>query len=494
MKGNRNREKGKRSANSGERGRIDSAGAVAVHPVSQRLDQVSLALLALMMFVVPLALSFRTTAVAGPIKYLIVRLMMFVVLSLWLFSQAFEGRFTFRMPRLNLPVAVYAGLCVVASVLAPNPVGSLVVLHDLLWCIAIYVVVANSGFNEKSFTTILAAMACAAFMAAVFGVLQRFNLAFNEWSAPEGEPIGTPSSFGHRNFAAEYMVACFPFVAALFWRVRSNVVKAVTLVALLTILFHLFLAGSRASWIALFAAISFSLLVFLASPSSESGRSRFGALLDACRKCLRRWEVRILAVCALVFLAIGPFVLRSDFKEFMRDARTTFSLQRESNIVRVATWQSSAELALAHPVLGVGAGNYEVFLPEYWNMVDKERFAKKNRVSRLAHNAYLQIACETGFIGLGAFTWVVATAFVVGLGVVRRSYASHVNWLVVAALCSVVAALVNAFFAFNLSNPATRVLFWFALGCIGAAERRSFVQPLPGREQVGERSVRTGDT
>jgi O-antigen ligase len=491
MKDNRNREKRKRPANSGTRGQTD--GGAAVHPIAQRLDQVSLALLALMMFVVPLALSFRTTVVGGPIKYLIVRLMMFAVFSLWLFSQAFESRFQLRMPRLNVPVVVYAVLCIAASVVARNPSGSLVVLHDLLWCIAIYVVVANGSFNERSFTTVLAAMACAAFIAAVFGVLQRFNLAFNEWSAPEGEPIGTPSSFGHRNFAAEYMVACFPFVAALFWRVRSNTWKAAILVALLTILFHLFLAGSRASLIGLFAAISFFLLVVLASPSSASGRPRVSALLDACRKSLRRWEVRVLAVCALVFLAIGPFVLRSDFKEFIRDARTTFSLQRESNIVRVATWQSSAELALAHPVLGVGAGNYEVFLPEHWNMVDKERFAEKNRVSRLAHNAYLQIACETGFIGLAAFTWVIATAFVVGLGVVRRSYASQTNWLVVAALCSVVGALVNGFFAFNLSNPATRVLFWFALGCVGAAEKRSSVQPLADRERVRERSVQTGD-
>jgi hypothetical protein len=106
----------------------------------------------------------------------------------------------------------------------------------------------------------------------------------------------------------------------------------------------------------------------------------------------------------------------------------------------------------------------------------------------------LQIACETGIIGLAAFTWVIATAFVVGLHLVGRVSASHVNWLVEAALCSVVAALVNAFFAFNLSNPATRMMFWFALGCVGAAERRSSGEPLAGRKQVRERSVQTGDT
>ncbi len=127
-------------------------------------------------------------------------------------------------------------------------------------------------------------------------------------------------------------------------------------------------------------------------------------------------------------------------------------------------------------------------------MVDKERFARKNRVSRLAHNEYLQIACETGFIGLAAFTWVIATAFVVGLHVVRRASASQTNWLVVAALCSVVAALVNGLFAFNLSNPATRVLFWFALGCVGAGEKCLSAQPLPDSNRPKASSVRRGAT
>jgi len=433
MKAERQRAKRRESTVSDACEQTDGGVAQSPRGMSQRLDHVSLILLTVMMLVVPLAVSFRTTVVAGPIKYLIVRLMMFAIFSLWLFANAFEKRFHVRMPRLNLPVAAYAAVCVLASVLAFNPVGSMVVLHDLLWCVAIYVVVANGRFSERAFTVVLIAITCAAFVAAAFGVLQRFNLAFNRWSAPEGEPIGTPSSFGHRNFAAEYMVAFLPFVLALFWRVRSNSGKIV------------------------------------------------GRLLDACRRHLRRWEVRILAGCALMFLAVGPFMLQSDFREFMRDARTTFSLQRESNIVRVATWQSSADMALAHPVLGVGAGNYEVFLPEHWNMVDKERFAKKNRVSRLAHNAYLQIACEAGFLGLGAFTWIIATAFVGGLRLVTRNSAGQTNWLALAALCSVLVALVNGFFAFNLSNPATRVLFWFSLGCLGAAEKRSSEHVLPDK-------------
>ena len=196
MKAKKQRAKRSGSTRAGACEQTDAGVVQPSRGVSQRLDQVSLILLTVMMLVVPLAVSFRTTVVAGPIKYLIVRLMMFAIFSLWLFASAIEKRFDLRIPRLNLPVAVYAVVFILASLLAFNPVGSMVVLHDLLWCVAIYVVVANSRFNERGFTVVLTAIMCAAFVAAAFGVLQRFNLAFNRWSAPEGEPIGTPRPGG----------------------------------------------------------------------------------------------------------------------------------------------------------------------------------------------------------------------------------------------------------------------------------------------------------
>jgi len=381
-------------------------------------------LLAAMMLVVPLIFTFRTIEVARHIKFLVIRLTMFTAFSLWLLGSAHERRFSLRVPRLNLPVVVYGAACTLASLFAFNRAYSLAVLHDLLWCMVIFVVVANSKFDEKSFVSVAGAIVCAAFLAASFGVLQRFNLAFNEWYAPPGEPIGTPSSFGHRNFAAEYMAASAPFAVALFLRVRSYLWKIAALLGVLVILFHLFLAGSRASLIGLISAALFCVVITSVSFLRKLSRSSADKFVDLVRKSARRWEFQVLVGCAVVFFLLAPFLLRPDFREFIRDAQTTLSLERESNLVRLATWQSSADLAVANPLVGVGPGNYEVFLPEHWNMVDKVRYARKNMVSNRAHNAYLQIACDAGFLGLGSFVWIIAAALVVG---VRLAWLLHLS-------------------------------------------------------------------
>jgi len=448
--------------------------------VRRQLEQAAFALLTAAMLIVPLVFSTATLEASSHIKTLVIALAMFAVFSLWLFANAVENRFSLRKPRLNIPVAAYLFVCVAASIAAFNRPNSLSLLHNLLWCMAVYVVVANSDYRDDAFLAVAVAITIAAFLAAGYGTLQRFNMDFVHWEAPDGEQIGTPSTFGHRNFAAEYMVAALPFVTALFFRLRNNIGKAGVLLAVLVILLQLFLAGSRASWIAVLSAAAFCIIAIAVATWRSLGHARRRELFDAFGKYFRGWELRVVAGCAVVFFVVGPFMLRSDFRDFVKDVRTTFSLERESNLIRLATWQSSAHLALAHPVLGVGFGNYEVFLPEHWNLVDKQRFAEKNMLSDKAHNAYLQIACETGFLGLAAFTWVLATAFVVGLRLVTGGFPRQAHGFVLAALCSIVAALVNGFLAFNLINPATRMLFWFSLGCLGAAERCY--------SQVGERN------
>jgi O-antigen ligase len=67
---------------------------------------------------------------------------------------------------------------------------------------------------------------------------------------------------------------------------------------------------------------------------------------------------------------------------------------------------------LDHPVLGVGAGNYTVHFDRY---ADKVGFSARDYEQpgevHYPHNLYLEIAAETGFVGLAVFAGVVAAAF-----------------------------------------------------------------------------------
>ena len=75
-----------------------------------------------------------------------------------------------------------------------------------------------------------------------------------------------------------------------------------------------------------------------------------------------------------------------------------------ANIERIAHWLAGLEMFGDHPWLGVGAGNYPAAYPIY-------ALPRWQDALGHAHNAYINIAAETGIIGLVSYLILLATAF-----------------------------------------------------------------------------------
>lgn len=71
-------------------------------------------------------------------------------------------------------------------------------------------------------------------------------------------------------------------------------------------------------------------------------------------------------------------------------------------VERIAHWQAAINMAEAHPIIGVGLGNYEVVYEQY-------RLLNWTEPLGHAHNYYLNILAETGMIGFLAYSifWIV---------------------------------------------------------------------------------------
>jgi O-antigen ligase len=78
-----------------------------------------------------------------------------------------------------------------------------------------------------------------------------------------------------------------------------------------------------------------------------------------------------------------------------------------STVERLAHWIAGLRMFSAHPLLGVGAGNYAAAYPAY---------ALPDWPDALghAHNYYINVAAETGLLGLLAFLAVVVASLAVG--------------------------------------------------------------------------------
>jgi O-antigen ligase len=73
-------------------------------------------------------------------------------------------------------------------------------------------------------------------------------------------------------------------------------------------------------------------------------------------------------------------------------------------VERMAHWQAAMDMWFDHPAMGVGIGNYAPAYPTY-------SLPHWDDPLGHAHNYYLNIAAETGFIGLMAYLLLWAAAF-----------------------------------------------------------------------------------
>jgi O-antigen ligase len=86
---------------------------------------------------------------------------------------------------------------------------------------------------------------------------------------------------------------------------------------------------------------------------------------------------------------------------------TSPSSQDYSTAERLAHWIAGLHMFLDHPVLGVGIGNYPDAYPKYFITIFTTSLGH-------AHNYYINIAAETGSIGLIAFLLFLLAVFVAG--------------------------------------------------------------------------------
>ena len=175
-------------------------------------------------------------------------------------------------------------------------------------------------------------------------------------------------------------------------------------------------ATSLVAWLVVLQAFQRAPIV-----GATAGFMVLGAGLLIIQRCRpRAWQrvalllagVSIVAVLQLVVFATRP---GEDHTALQR--LKAVSTGEDSTRVRLLYWGVGLEMFRAHPLLGVGANNYEVRFP-----IAREQFAARHPDSALlgmneqlltqyAHNEYVQILAELGIVGVllfGAFCLLLA--------------------------------------------------------------------------------------
>jgi O-antigen ligase len=181
---------------------------------------------------------------------------------------------------------------------------------------------------------------------------------------------------------------------------------------------------------------------------------------------------RHLATLAAVFL-IPILIITVTIPGAITSVARFYNPDQVYGLDRVYYYITALQLLVSHPILGVGAGNYQFF----------DRVYAEVSSGGIAHNQFLTIAAEMGIVGLGVFAW-----FLVYLLRLRRNFkpiqegARDPNyWFKPAASCFVLAWIAECFFseAFFVSAAAgggtktitIPIFAWILLGLLLAAVR-----------------------
>ena len=137
-----------------------------------------------------------------------------------------------------------------------------------------------------------------------------------------------------------------------------------------------------------------------------------------------------------------------------------------SLIERIAVQRDAVAMFAEHPILGVGAGNFLVVQPEY----QRESGALTARPLPV-HNTYLQIAAESGMVGLAAWllffgcaVFVTVRALIIYRRLKARAGAEPGQWVAVGVLAGLTGFAFAALFV-----PLTQGRTLMSVIAIGAA-------------------------
>jgi O-antigen ligase len=385
------------------------------------------------------------------------------------------------MTRIDLLLASYLLAGVVSALFATNPwlaIRAVAISVSGVMIFWIARALREAGMERA----LLGGLAAAVVLAAITCLLQTYGIdlaVFSENRAPGG-------TLGNRNFVAHIAAFGLPLVLLAALRARSGGAFFVASIGVMIVTASLVLTRSRAAWLA-FAAM---LLVFLIALVVSPPVRRDG------RTWRRLMAIVILAGCGVAAALLIPNTLRwrSD-NPYLETVKRVADYQEGSGRGRLVQYEQSLRMALRHPLLGVGPGNWSVEYPEHAVRNDPSMSDSDGGVTTnpWPSSDWVAIVTERGVLAAALLALAFLGIAIAGLKQLKRAADAEEGLLAATLLGTLVGAVVTGLFDAVLLLAVPTLIVWAALGALFvpmAATRRFSVVVLVAIAIVGAGAVR----
>lgn len=312
----------------------------------------------------------------------------------WIARSLARRRLVVALTPLTIPLVAMLLVVALSSFHATNPVLALKESLKWLELAVVYLFIVAEMGTARQILALLLMLLAGALIEALLGIGQ-FYLGLGPEFFAIGRFMRAYGTFDQPNPYAGYLGMLIPLGVGLLLTRPSPRIRYYALVATGFAVAAVGMSLSRGAWLGIGLGL-FSMMLFWSSRS---------------RLLLAAGTLASLPLVALAFLNILPAELSGrlatmlDYFRFVDVTQETVTSQNWAVIERVAHWQAALDMLAAYPVFGVGAGNYpavyEWFQVQGWD----EPLGH-------AHNFYLNIAAETGLLGLAVYLCFVLTALI----------------------------------------------------------------------------------
>lgn len=352
---------------------------------------------------------------------------------------------------IHLLVLLYWGIATVATALSPVKSAALIGWGKLTLYLVVFALLARVLRSPRCRSWLITVYLHVALVVSVYGIRQQVfgATALATWTDVESATANVTrvySYLGNPNLLAGYLLPSVALSIAAIFAWQGWLPKALALTLTIVNTACLVFTGSRGGWIGLVVSV-FVIAVLLLhwwSPNLP-----------------RRW--RTLAIPVLLGVLAGLIFLAVLFVEPLRDRVASIFAGREdsSNNFRLNVWFSVIEMIRDRPILGIGPGN-NAFNQVY------PLFQQPGYSALSAYSIFLEIAVETGLVGLGCFLWLLLVLLQQGWVQIQRLRAQEsreIFWLL-AAIATLFGMLAHGAVDTVWYRPEVATLWWFTVALI----------------------------
>lgn len=380
-----------------------SAYSVSAAQESSRIDRAARALL----YITPLAVAFGDNLTlsakglrASPTDFIAAALAALGGYSLWRIRETtgLDPLRSLRLARRDRPeaVALLAALLAYLLVIMLSVVVAYtrvpVIKETLKWGETFVIVCAAWAFlrTERQVMWMAWGAIIGGVAEAILGAAQ-YVLGIGLFGAG-GAFVRVVGTFGQPNPYGGYLNLSLPIALSLALFARDVRMRWVAVGSSALLLFGIYLSDSRGAFLGLAAAM----ITIIALGWRLERKVAWGIVV----------AVPLLAIAWVTHLI--PASIQERLLSQFRLTDVSLSAQvnnaNYSTIERLAHWVAGIRMFEAHPILGVGAGNYSAAYAQY-------KVRGWDAPLTHAHNYYINAAAETGILGLLAFLAVACAAF-----------------------------------------------------------------------------------